>query len=63
MDEISELYLSEGETADCESCWEEITYGQPATLVGEDRCYHTWCIDSDMMDAAVARYHERMAAW
>ncbi len=63
MDEISELYLSEGETADCESCGDEITNGQEGTLVGDDRCYHTWCIDSDRMDAAVSRYQDRMAAW
>lgn len=62
MDEISELYLSEGETADCESCCEEITHGQHGTLVGDDRCYHTYCIDSDRMDSAVARFHERAAA-
>ena len=63
MDEISELYLSAGETADCESCGEEITHGQPGTLVGDDRCYHTYCIDADMMDSAVSRFHERVAAW
>lgn len=63
MDEISELYLSEGETADCESCGDEITNGQEGTLVGDDRCYHTWCIDSGRMDAAVSRYQDRMAAW
>ncbi len=63
MDHISELYLPEGETAECESCGEEITHDQPGTLDNDGRCYHTYCIDADMMDAAVARYHERMAAW
>lgn len=63
MDEISELYLSDDETAECESCGGGISHGQEGTLVGDDRCYHTGCIDSYRMDAAVSRYHDRMAAW
>ena len=61
---LVELCLDSDDTEECQSCHRFITSEDEAVTDGDGwACYHAECVEADMMDAAVSRYHDRMAAW
>ena len=61
---LVELCLDSDDTEECQSCHHDITPDDEAVTDGNGwACYHAECVEADMMDAAVSRYHDRMAAW
>ncbi len=61
---LVELCLDSDEAEECQSCHHDITPDDEAVTDGNGwACYHAECVEADMMDAAVSRYHDRMAAW